>query len=101
MAGIFSCKSLAGEDVPQVGAAGGTGYLGPAPVSIGRAAHRTRYLLVKARPAAPGMELIRGPVERRIAPAAHVDAVGEKPVVFTAERRLGPLVQDNPFFLRR
>ena len=99
MAGIFGGEALAGKDVPQVRAAVGAGYLRPVPVGIGCAAHRACYLLVKARPTASGMEFIRGPVERRIAPAAYVNAVFEQPVVFPAEGRFGPLVQYDPFFL--
>jgi hypothetical protein len=45
------------------------------------------------------MEFIRGLVERRIAPAAYVNAVCEQPFVFPAEGRFGPLVQDYLLFL--
>ena len=99
MAGIFRRQAFAGEDVAQVRAAGGAGYLRPVPVGIGRAADRSCYFLIKTRPTASGMEFIRGPVERRIAPAAYVNAVFEQPVVFPAEGRFGPLVQYDPFFL--
>ena len=98
MAGIFGRQALAGEDMPQVRAAGRAGNLRPVPIGIGRAAHRACYLLVKARPTASGMEFIRGPVERCIAPAAQVNSVFEQPVVFPTEGRFGPLVQDNAFF---
>ena len=98
MAGVSMRQALAGEDVAQVRAAGGAGYLRPVPVGIGRAAHRACYLLVKARPTASGMEFIRRPVEWCIAPSAQVHAVFEQPVVFPAEGRLGPLVQDYVFF---
>jgi hypothetical protein len=101
MAGIFGGEALTGEDVTQVRAAGGTGYLCPPAVGIGRAADRAGYLLVKARPTAAGMEFIRGSVEGRIAPAAYVNAVFEQPVIFPAEGRFGTLVQDDPFFVRR
>ncbi len=99
MAGIFGRQALAGEDVTQMGSAGGAGYLRPVPVGIRRTANRACYLLVKARPTASGMEFIRGPVEWCIAPAAYVNAVLEQPVVFPAEGRLGPLAQDYVFFL--
>ena len=97
MAGISTRQALAGEDVAQVCAAGGAGYLSPIPVGIGRAAHRACYLLVKARPTASGMEFICRPVDRCIAPSAQVNAVFEQPVVFPAEGRLGPLMQDYVF----
>ena len=99
MAGIFGGEALAGEDMSQVRAASNAGYLRPVPVGVGRAAHGTGNLLVKARPTAAGMEFIRGLVKRRIAPAAQVNAVFEQPVVFAAEGRFGPLVEDYLFFL--
>ena len=99
MAGIFGGEALAGEDMPQVRAAGNAGYLRPVPVGVGCAVYRTGNLLVKARPTTSGVEFIRGPVERRIAPAAQVNAVFEQPVVFAAEGRFGPLVEDYLFFL--
>ena len=99
MAGIFGGKALACEDMAQVGAAGCAGYLRPVTVSIGRTPYIACYLLIKARPTASGMEFIRGLVERRIAPAAYVNAVCEQPFVFPAEGRFGPLVQDYLLFL--
>jgi hypothetical protein len=60
MAEVFCGQAFTAEDVPQVGAAGGAGYLRPVPVRIGRPAHRAGYFLVKARPTAAGMEFVRG-----------------------------------------
>src|SRR5262245_59797826 len=60
--------------------------------------HRARDLVVEGGPAATGVELRGGRVERRVAAAADVRSVLVELVVLAGERRLGPLVDDHVLF---
>ena len=58
MTHIFGCQLFAGEDVTQVPAAGSAQDLGAVAVRIRQALDCIGDLLVKARPAAAGIELV-------------------------------------------
>ena len=56
-------------------------------------------LVVEAGPAAAGVELVTGAVERGVAALAEVGALGPVLLVFPGEGRLGALLEDDALFL--
>ncbi len=78
-------------------AAVGTGDLRPPSVRVGRAAHRTLYLIVETGPSAARVELVDRAVERRTALFAQVNTAALQLAVFTREGGLGTFVDDDVF----
>jgi len=56
VAGIFGSEVLAGKNMTQVTAAGGTEYLGPPSVGIRNSGNSPGNFFIKTRPAAAGVE---------------------------------------------
>jgi len=100
VAGVFVCKSFAGEDVAEMAAAAGADDLHPLAIRIGDALDRAGNLVIKARPAAAGMEFILRAVERGVAALAEIGAFRLVVGVLPGEGPLRPLVQDHPFLVR-
>ena len=65
--------------------------LRPTPVRIGNPLDGPRDLVIEARPAASGVELVRRAVQRRATLFATVSSFSFKTVVFAGERRFGSL----------
>lgn len=98
MAGIFLRKSFSDEDVPEMPAAMVAEDLGAAAVGVGLAAHGPGDLIIKAGPAAAGVELVGGAVQRMVAAAADEGAAYFVPVVFAGKGHLRAFVDDNALF---
>ena len=101
MASVLRCESLAQEHVSKVRTATGALNLDPLSVTVGESPNRTVDLLVEARPAALGIELVVRSIKRRPAPLAHIGTGLELVLVFSRKRRLGPFVDNDPLFLSR
>lgn len=99
MARVFFRDAFAAENVAEVRAAGVALDLGPPTVRIDQFPYGSGNGIVKSRPAALRVELVRRAVEFRAAAFADVGACFEELIVFTAARRFGSLVLDDPFFL--
>src|SRR5688500_10052882 len=98
---VLRRETLTDEDVAEMAAAGGAFDLDAMPVRIRQPANGAFYLLIERRPTAAGVELRVRDIERRLARPADVRALDEEVVVFAGERRLGPLVHDDPCLCRR
>ena len=97
MTRVFRREPLAEEHVAEVAAAVHAGDLGPVPVRVRRTKDRAGDLVVEARPAAVGIELVLGTVQRRVAATAVIGPrrfVGD---IFAAPGHLGALVNDDAF----
>ena len=97
MAGIARGELLPLKDVAEVAPAVGALDLHPLPVRVGEAANRPGDLPVEGWPATMRIEFVVRAVERCTTPLALVRSGGEESVVLARERRLGPLVDDDPF----
>lgn len=89
-------EPLTQEHVAEVASAARAGDLRPVSVRVRRALHRAGDLVVEARPAAVGVELVLGPVQGRVAAPALVGPRGLVGDVFPAPRALRALVNDDP-----
>lgn len=94
MACVFGSKAFAFKNVPQVGAARGTGDLRAPAIRIQAALNRAGYFVVEAGPAAAGVKFIFRPIKRSVAAPADIGSGFEKIIKFTAEGRLGALAFD-------
>src|SRR5271155_2431908 len=72
VARILGGHPLSEEDVPQVSPTMVAADLGPPAIGIGDPSNRPGDLIIEAGPSAPGVELVHGPVEGRVAAAAVV-----------------------------
>ena len=100
MSSVFCSKSLAFEHVTQVAIATSTENLGSTTIRIGFANHRAVDLVVKTRPSTSAVELVPGTVKRCLALATQECAGVFQVVVFTGERLLGALAEDDELFIR-
>src|SRR5262245_60464823 len=98
---VVARHSLAETVVTGVPAAIGADNLGAAAVGVCVALDRAGQLVVEAGPSAAAMELVFRPIERRVAAATNVRARVFLISVFTRERALGSLVQDDACFVGR
>ena len=98
---VFLREPFSRKYVPKMSAAGRAEDLRAHPVRIRLAPDRPFDLIVEARPAAVGIELVARTVERRVAPPADVSAGGLVVGVLPGERTFSPLVNDNVFFFGR
>jgi len=96
MARVPGREAFTFEDVAEMAPAAGALDLDPLPVRIRKTAHGARDLLVERRPATMGVELVVGSVQRGAAVLALVGAAHEVSLVFSGERGLGPLVENDP-----
>ena len=88
---------LFAQEGARVAAAVGALDLGTLAVLVGRALHGTGDLVVQGRPAAAGVELVVGAVERGVAAVAHKGDDLREVAVRTGEGRLGaPLLDHLP-----
>jgi hypothetical protein len=98
---VLRGEPLAEEDVAEVAAAARALDLNAGAVRIGQPLYRAGDLIVKGRPPAVGVELVRGAVELGFAAPAAVRAGLVEVVVLAAERRLRALVLDDVSLLGR
>ena len=96
---VFWGEAFAFEDMPQMGPAGGADDFRPVAVRIGAAEHGAGHGVVKGRPAASGVELVRRAVQRRATLFATVSSFSFKTVVFAGERRFGSFADDHALLL--
>ena len=96
MPGVFRRKPFAFEHVAQVRAAIGANNFHATAIGIQYAIYRAGYLIIKTRPAAPGIELLRTREEVLGATTAAEDTVGVDVQERSGERNLGGrLTQDG------
>ncbi len=100
MAGVLGGEVLTGEDVAEMGRAGVANDLCTLAVGIRDAVNGSGDFGIETWPAATGVELILGFVERRVATTANVNTIGEVVIVLAREWRLCPLVCDYPLLFR-
>ena len=81
MPGVRRGEPLADEDVAEMSATGGAFDLDAAAIPVRQPPHGALDLLIERWPAATGVELRIGDVERRFASAAGVCALDEEVVV--------------------
>ena len=98
--GILRGKTLPHEHVPQVSPTVSADNLCPPPISIRNPFHRSRNLIIKTRPPAPGIKLILRTVKRAPALFANECPFRFKIIIFTRERPLRPLINNHLFFIR-
>ena len=100
MTGVLGGVAFAKKDVTQVAIATSTENLGSTTIRIGFANHRAVDLVVKTRPSTSAVELVPGTVKRCLALATQECAGVFQVVVFTGERLLGALAEDDELFIR-
>lgn len=100
MAGVERGEALALEDVTEMSTAMSAGDFGAAAVGIDGAFDCAGDFEIEGGPAAAGVELVRGLVERGVAAAADVGAGLIEFFVVAAEGSFGSLVQDDALFFR-
>ena len=100
MTGILWGKSLTREHVSQVRSTTSADNLRPSPISIRYPFHRSRNLIIKTRPPAPGIKLILRTVKRAPALFANICPLRLEIIIFTRERSLRPLINNHLFFIR-
>ena len=83
MTGVFGGEFFASKNMTQVGIAIGTADFGSS--TVGKPFDRSLNFLIKAGPAAAGMELGRGLIERGVTVPAIIGALDEKIIIFTTE----------------
>ncbi len=99
MSGVFGGKTFAFKNVAQVTAAGGAEDFRTPAVGVGTAAPGSGHFVVKTGPAAAGVELVAGAVQRGPAAAADIGSVGLVVPVAAAEGRFrGPRFNNGLFF---
>ena len=98
MPGIFGGIALSGEDMSQMAAAFPAEDFHPVPVGVWSFSDGSGNFLVKAGPAATGVEFGGGCVKRRVAFATLVRSFDKKIVVLASTGRFGAFVFDNAFF---
>ena len=96
---VFGGEAFAFEDMPQMGPAGGADDFRPVAVRIGNPHDGPCDLVIEARPAASGVELVARAVERCAATPAGIGSVGLMVPVAPAERRFRRAVGDDLFFV--
>lgn len=101
MSGVTNGKTLAPENVPQVGTTGLAGDLRPTAIRVQAFLHRSWNRQVKTRPTTVSIELVVGLEERGVAASAVVDPGRVPIVIFARKRRFRPLVDDDPFLSHR
>jgi hypothetical protein len=100
VSGILGCQLFANEDVAQMGPTAAAGDLCPASISIQVPGNRTLYFVIKAGPAAAGVEFINRAVQQGVAAFTMVVARFKEVVVLPAEGPFCALAEDDPFFFR-
>jgi hypothetical protein len=83
------------EDVAEMGVAPDASYLDAHAVQVGEPFHGARDLIVEARPAAPGIELVLRPIEGRATSLAYVRARLEVVFVLSGKRSFGSPMDDH------
>ena len=78
---------------------GVAGNLDTATIGIGAPTHRARDFLIKARPAATGVKLAVGSIQRSEATSAHERSLLEEIVVFPCVGSFCALLFDDIFFV--
>ena len=99
MSGVSLRQSLALEHVPEVRPTRSAHDLRALPVRIRNPLHGSGDLLIEARPAASGVELVVGTVERSVTPFTDVPALLPVVIVFSREGWFSAPMDDDPFFL--
>lgn len=98
MAGVLLCEPFAKENMSQVTVAVGTHYLCPTTVRVAQPCHCTGDLVVKAGPAASGIELGCGFVQWCITLFAVICAWLVVLVVLPAKGSFGSFFKDYTLF---
>lgn len=82
---VFRCEPFSIEDMPQVAAAVPAKNLNAMPISIRMALYGIFNFIIKAGPAASGVELVFGAIEWRIAAPAEISASRLIVFIFSSE----------------